>query len=105
MASMTKILEEKKGPWRNIRGLAAACIVTLGRIGWDIPQHQGWKIWIDRRSELIDITKTPPHELKKRIHKDIATSYWTRSMLNESINDDQGIWFEPLRSAALDKDH
>ena len=41
MANMANVLRDDKDPWKHVTGPAAACIITLGRIGWDIPQHQG----------------------------------------------------------------
>lgn len=52
----------------------------------------------------IDLAQITPHSLKRFIHRDVAVSYWTRSMLNESINDNTGLWLEPIRAAVLNKD-
>ena len=99
MANMAKCLEKGDDPWRNIIGPASACIATLGRIGWDVPQAFGWKQWIDREGVTIDLTVTCPYSLKKSLHRDIARQYWSVSMLNEQISDRSGVWLEPLRSA------
>ena len=101
MAKMAIVLRDNKDPWQHVTGPAAACIITLGRIGWDIPQHQGWKQWLDRKGEVIDLASMNPHELKKRLCTDIAVSLWSSSSINDTCQDKEGIWLEPLRHAVL----
>ena len=48
MVNMADCKGNELDPWKNIKGPARACIATLGRIGWDVPVRNGWKIWIDR---------------------------------------------------------
>ena len=51
--------------WDSVRGLASACIATLGRIGWDIHISTAWRVWIDRNGIEIDLAEMPIHSLKK----------------------------------------
>ena len=104
MANMAMCLQSDDNPWKHIRGPASACIATIGRIGWDVPQMEGWKKWIDRDGRVIDLTVVSPHSLKKLLHRDIAKAYWAKSMLNEKAMDSSGIWLEPLRSAVFISD-
>ena len=66
--------------------------------------YGGWKIWIDRERRSVDLTQLSPHSLKKILHRDITKQYWAKSMLNEQICDDSGVWLQPLRAAVFSKD-
>ena len=93
-----------KKTWDSVRGPASACIVTLGRIGWDISLSNGWRVWIDRSGNEIDLADLPIHSLKKTLHRDIAIALCTQSIYNQEIQDDLGLWLEPTRSVVLGKD-
>ena len=101
---MAKCKQDNCDPWKKIKGPASGCIATLGRIGWDVPMTNGWKIWYDSRGREIDLTEISPHALKQIIHKDVTIVNWKQSILNEVVSDDSGIWLEPLRSVVLGKD-
>ena len=104
MANMAMCLKDGSDPWKNIIGPASACIAALGRIGWDVPQMEGWKNWIDREGRHIDLTRISPHSLKKLLRRDITRHYWSMSMLNEQINGNSGVWLQPLRAAVFSQD-
>ena len=104
MANMAMCVKRDDDPWKNIIGLASACIATLGRIGWDVPQMGGWKTWIDREGRQIDPTQISPYSFKKLLHRDIAKQYWTTSMFNELAKDNTGVWLQPLRAAVFSDD-
>ena len=65
---------------------------------------EGWKNWIDREGRHVDLTRISPHSLKKLLHRDITRQYWSMSMLNEQINDNSGVWLQPLRAAVFSQD-
>ena len=104
MANMHRVQTEGLEPWDNIRGPANACIVTLGRIGWDIHISNAWRVWIDRNDIEHDLAVETHHNLKQLIRRDIAVMLWTQSTLNDKIMDNQGLWLEPTRAVALGKD-
>ena len=46
IASLYQDNIDGKKVWDSVRGPASACIVTLGRIGWDINLSNAWRVWI-----------------------------------------------------------
>ena len=90
--------------WECVRGPASACIVSLGRIGWDIHPANSWRVWIDRSGNEIDLCKTCPHAIRKTLHRDIAISLWTQSTHNQEVQDELGLWLEPTRAVVMGKD-
>ena len=59
MADLHRDNTEGKNAWDSVRGPASACIVTLGRIGWDIGLSNGWRVWIGRSGNEIDLADLP----------------------------------------------
>ena len=60
VASMAKCQEHEDDVWINIKGPASACIATLGRIGWECSINEGWKYWMDREGNKVDLTIIAP---------------------------------------------
>ena len=91
LANMHRVQVEGLEPWDNIRGPANACIVKLGRIGWDIHISNAWRVWTDREGVEHDLAQATHHGLKQFLRRDIAVLVWTQSTLNEKVNDKQGL--------------
>ena len=103
MANMHHVQTEGLEPWDNITGPANACVVTLGRIGWDTHISNAWRVWIDRNGIEHDLAVETHHTLKQLLRRDIAVMLWTQSTLDDQIMDDQGPWLEPTRAVVLGK--